>query len=71
MGKHEFPGLRLSFGVKRCILENNQSYILSPRIGPEWLSDRCQSLTDGCRVVWSHPVGWIMDARWMSGGLDM
>lgn len=44
---------------KKCIVENNQSYILSPRIGPGRLLVRCWPvwMTDVSRSVYMCPLG--------------
>lgn len=46
---------------KKCIVENNQSYILSPRIGPGRLLVRCWPvwMTDVSRSVYMCPLGGI------------
>lgn len=62
-----------SFYSKKCILENNQSSILSSRIGPGQLSVRCQvlwrmvpglitsgGLDNGCEVIWTYKHSLVL-----------
>lgn len=68
MCSEEERNVKSSFG-KKYVLENYVSCILSPKVGPGWLSVRCQASGNGFQVVWIRESVLQGAIRGLSGGL--